>query len=62
MPGKSGPEPAELVRHPRRDINIALTSGYFSEESSPSDVHCAKPWRVDQVPNLLADVSPKGTK
>jgi len=50
MPGMSGPELAELVRHRRPVIKIVLTSGYVSEEFLPSDVHFVpKPWRVDQV-------------
>jgi two-component system, response regulator PdtaR len=54
MPGMSGPELAELVRHRRPDIKIILTSGYVSEEFLPSDVHfLPKPWRVDQVANAV---------
>ena len=62
MPGMSGPELAELVRHRRPDIKIVLTSGYFSEDSCQATFTVRKPWRVDHVAKRWRMSALEGTK
>ena len=58
MPGMSGSELAEIVQRRRPDMKLILTSGYVGEEAVPSGLpFIPKPWRVDQVAQVVAQAA-----
>ncbi len=58
MPGLSGPELAEAALALRPGLKLVYTSGYVNGQDLPQDVpFVPKPWRVDQVAEIVAEVA-----